>query len=396
MLVPQDAQELERAIEAGELEETPSFDAKECLPARKRNSDLAIDVAAMSTEGGVLLFGVGEDEQGRLTRRTPIDLGGAAERIGQIVATSISEVPHIQVKEHPIADGEIGYLSVLVPQSPRAPHQVTVGDDRRFYGRGAKGNRRLGEAEVARLYQRRLEWEQDREELLVDAVSQSRFQPHRDLSYLHGFTRPVAPERSIWERAVAAAGGRQQLHDALRAASDQAVARSPLSSRIAPNWRRQGSDEWLFSTLSDVDPDDEGVVDRAIDIRVNVDGRGHLFVGRAGARANGGMIVIIEPVIAGSLASFLAVMGKLYELGGYNGHIDLGIAVTGIREGVSSTSSGWSHAYGGSEPYRADSYTRTIRSNASALLEPRNSAASVLRDLFEATSGRDDYDPFAE
>jgi hypothetical protein len=49
-----------------------------------------------------------------------------------------------------------------VPQSSRAPHQVTVGGDLRFYGRAAKGNRILTEGEVARLYRRREEWEQNR------------------------------------------------------------------------------------------------------------------------------------------------------------------------------------------------------------------------------------------
>ena len=60
MWVPESAEEVERVFSAGELPETEVFDAKAALPEPKRNADLAWDVAAMSTDGGVLLYGVGE------------------------------------------------------------------------------------------------------------------------------------------------------------------------------------------------------------------------------------------------------------------------------------------------------------------------------------------------
>jgi hypothetical protein len=393
MWVPRNAADVEEAVNSGSLEETASFDGKESLPSQKRNVDLAIDVAAMTTEGGVLLYGVGEDEQGRLTLRRPIPLAGVADRIDQIVATSIAEVPYIEVKEHPVASGDIGFVSVLVPQSPRAPHQVIVGDDKRFYGRGAKGNRRLGEGEVARLYQRRLEWQQDLDALLEDAIHRARFPPHSELAYLHGFARPVAPERLIWERAIATAGGLLELKNALRSAAAQAVAHSLLPG-VAPNWRQQDADEWLFSTLSGTDPvDDPDLADRAMDIGVNRDGRAYVFFGRAGARANSGSIAIYESAIAGAFASFLAVIGKLYELGTYHGHVDLGVGVTGIEGGLSVSRL---NVYPRANPYRSDAYLRTAGFSAAELLESRGVASRMLRDLFAATTGRDEYDPFED
>ena len=394
MWVPQNAAEVEEAVGAGNLEETASFDGKECLPGRKRNVDLAIDVAAMTTEGGVLLYGVGEDEQGRLSLLRPITLAGVADRIDQIVATSIAEVPHIEIKEHPLSEGDTGYISVLIPQSPRAPHQVTVGDDRRYYGRGAKGNRRLNEGEVGQLYQRRLEWQQDLDTLLAEAVEEARFPPHAELAYLHAFARPVVPDRLIWERALSVTGGQLELQGALRDAGDKAIVRNPLSSRVAPNWRRQEADEWLFSTLPDVDALKEPErADQAIDIRVNRDGRGHLFFGRAGARANAGSIVIFESAIAGSFASFLAIMGRLYELGGYHGHVDLGLSVTGIQGGLSV---GRLDSFSSVSTYRADAYPQTTGLSATELLDPRGVARALLQDLFEVTTGRDGYDPFED
>jgi hypothetical protein len=61
---------------------------------------------------------IAEDEHGRPTIPQPIPLAGAADRIGQIVATSISEVPYIDVREYPCPDEPSkGYLLVIVPQS---------------------------------------------------------------------------------------------------------------------------------------------------------------------------------------------------------------------------------------------------------------------------------------
>src|SRR5215217_6509158 len=136
MWVPHDAAEVEEAAKRGDLEETPTFDAKVDLPVPKKNASLAIDVAAMSTAGGVLLYGVGEDQRERPTIPTPMPLAGAADRVSQIVANSISEVPLIDPREYPCeGDPSKGYLLVIVPASARAPHQVTVGGDLRYYGR---------------------------------------------------------------------------------------------------------------------------------------------------------------------------------------------------------------------------------------------------------------------
>jgi hypothetical protein len=132
----------------------------------------------MSTDGGVLLYGVKEDRNGRLTIRNPIELAGARERIAQIVETSVAEVPVIDIRPYPTdSDPSVGYLIVLVPQSPRAPHQVVVGSDLRFYGRGATGNRILTEHEIALLYERRQSWERDRDVLLDGSSKTHRSKP---------------------------------------------------------------------------------------------------------------------------------------------------------------------------------------------------------------------------
>jgi hypothetical protein len=91
--IPESEREILAAVEAGDLAETATFDAKAALPAQGKSRDLAVDVAAMASDGGTLLYGIGEDEHDRLTIPKPFELAGAAERVDQIVRTCISEPP---------------------------------------------------------------------------------------------------------------------------------------------------------------------------------------------------------------------------------------------------------------------------------------------------------------
>jgi hypothetical protein len=57
--IPKTADELEEAVRGGDLTETGTLDFKEKLPPKSKNVDLAIDIAAMTPDGGVLIYGVG-------------------------------------------------------------------------------------------------------------------------------------------------------------------------------------------------------------------------------------------------------------------------------------------------------------------------------------------------
>lgn len=401
MWVPRDSAQIEEAARTGQLEETASFDAKADLPSPKKNADLAVDVAAMSTDGGVLLYGVAEDGNEVPTILRPIALAGVGDRIGNIVATSIAEVPYIDVRPYPLADDPTrGYVAVIVPQSARAPHQVIVGGDLRFYGRGAKGNRRLTEGDVARLYQRRQQWEQDRDVLLAEAMRQAPYEPQDGLAYMHGFARPVVPDRNIWERASEAANGRDGLRKLLAEAAGSTKPREGYDPnlRSGANWRRHGADEWRMTSNISSDYGDPKSARYTVDVRINIDGRGHLFSGRVGEvlrRPNEeqGPLILFESMIAGQLASFLAAMGELYRLGRYFGQVDIGFVATGLRGGVGSKSRDHFGFY--DTTYEADTYPRHERVAAADLGHAEQVAGPMLRHLMEALTGRD-FDPFAE
>src|SRR5262245_3642364 len=130
MWIPKTEGEIIHAVTSGSLEATTIFDAKRELPASSRNADLAKDVAATANEGGVRFYDIGEDTNHRPTVLNPIPLAAQPERITSIVQTSIAEPPVITIAVIPTsADPAFGYLVVVVPPSPRAPHMVIVGGD---------------------------------------------------------------------------------------------------------------------------------------------------------------------------------------------------------------------------------------------------------------------------
>lgn len=413
MWIPSSTQVIEDAIAAGTLRETQTFDGKAALPATaKQNSSLAVDVAAMSTAGGVLLYGVGEDEHGRLTVRAPFELAGAAERVAQIVQTSISEVPFIQSRRYELTDDPTrGYLLIAVPASPRAPHQVIVGDDRRFYGRGDQGNRRLSEQEIAALYARRAQVAVNLEERLAEAVQFSRFQPLGDFGYLYAFAQPVPPSATFWDSAVSAIGGRDQLLQRLtEAAADVPVLKGghDPNFRSHARWYREGAEAWRLST-QDQPGDDEARAQYTAEITMNIDGRGTLFSGNIARRFSSnynvpdeqGRKYIYEGVAVANLTAFFAYMSTFFAAASYFGPVDCGILVTGINNTFSTGRfEGKNDAFiiWPDQPhFNADRYSHVRKlASASELAQPATLALDFLRRLTETTTGKADWNPFAQ
>jgi hypothetical protein len=385
MWIPESEQEILAAIDAGDLVETATFDAKAALPAKGKSKDLAIDVAAIANDGGTLLYGVGEDENDRPTVPQPFRLAGARERVDQIVRTSISEPPEIQVREIPSTyDSSLGFLVVAVPPSPRAPHMVMVGKEYRYYGRGATGNAPLTEGEVARLYARRQQWEIDRDAMLNEAIESAPIEPHEDFAYLHLVARLVVPDEDLLDRAK----GEQHIADFLYGLFTAAVTGEVFSTMYSPdldlskNYERR-ADGWVASQgLGEEWRESRGPKD-VLDFEIRLDGGGHLFCGRAAQRYPSGAFLIFEHTVAGLTSRFLAVLGGMYAAGGYLGPVDVGLAVTGLKGGISNVVNQW--IAGKPEPYDKDQYRRTERFSAPMLSnDPRGAASKLVLPLARA------------
>jgi hypothetical protein len=92
----------------------------------------------------------------------------------------------------------------------------------------------------------------------------------------------------------------------------------------------------------------------------------------------------MEFVIAGNVASFLATVGKLYDLAGYHGHLDIGVAVDGLSGGASFTIvDRLMHR----TAYDAAEFRRDTRIAAVELRDQRSVVGRLFRPLFEPTTG---------
>jgi len=117
-----------------------------------------------------------------------------------------------------------------------------------------------------------------------------------------------------------------------------------------------------------------------------------MFCGRATDVIRDGKTVVMEVIIAGNVGAFFAMMNTYYRAAAYHGHVDVGVAVTNLRGAGSLRMRGAMHALS----YGADTFTRTDRFGAAALGDHEQRTRDLLGRLFLATTGLDEYDPFAD
>jgi hypothetical protein len=136
----------------GSAEETASLDFKRELT---KNAEIAKDIAAMTVNGGVILYGVDEDKETRVaTEITPIPLAGVEEKLRQIAGSQIAPTPDFDVEIVPDPEDETsGVVAVIVSASSLAPHQTNA----RYPYRHGTTTDYLSEPAVERLYRQRRE-----------------------------------------------------------------------------------------------------------------------------------------------------------------------------------------------------------------------------------------------
>lgn len=393
MWVPKSEDELVRAVTSGSIEESEIFDAKKELPTK--NAEIAKDIAAMATDGGVLIYGIDEDEQGRPTVLNPIPLVNQTERITSIVQTSIDEPPRIHISTIPTtADPSVGYLIVQVPLSERAPHMVIVKGENRFYGRNGTTNVILSKGQIDRLYERQRRWDVDRDALLEQEIAEAPLQPHDNFAYLHLFARPVARNNGLLEKAVRENEALQEMLQLLvrRAIDHHVFPRNVYSPDFVVPGRWMRRVEGMLCHMDEPSPrDDPRAPAYILDLQLDFDGGGHLFCGRAAEGDSEGFL-FFETLVAGNTTRFLALLGVLYERARYMGMVDIGVAVTGLKGAVPYRGDTWSRLT--RIRYDRDAYKRTTRVSALEIKDDAQAIArSLLMPLFAALS-QSDRDPF--
>ncbi len=393
MWIPKTEAEIVSVVQSGSLQETATFDAKRQISSN--SAEIAKDIAAMTNDGGVIIYGIGEDAQQRLTALSPVELAGQSERINQIARTAISEPPFLRV--HPIEtanDRNKGYLVIEIPPSPRAPHMVTVGKADRYYGRTSAGNTHLTEGEVARLYARRQQTEVDRGRFLQQEIERHPFEPVPTLAYLYAFARPVFPDDTMVERACQAHKPSYSVKDALRlfvkASQENPLIPLNYNPHFEPPAHFEHRVDGYRGDCMGGGDDNSGALLR---LEVENNGSSHLFCGRAADTVNDRPILWFFPeLVAGNVAQFLYFLGVLYDKAEYHGVVDLGVAVTGLKGCIPHFGQRYTRDW---PPYDRDDYRQTHRCTAQELMDDARPVAAKLVMPLIQTITRGGLDPFS-
>lgn len=403
MWIPSSVTELRQAVEDG-LEESPWLDGKRQLGSA---AEAAKDVASMANEGGVLIFGVAEDADGRLAELAPIEnLGGFEERIANAVRDLVHNPPAMTVtalREDDDEDLNRGYAVVVVPRSPLAPHLVEGRREGRFYGRTGTTTSRLTGAQIEMLLARRLAISLDMHATL-ESASHWRHEPpalSRDVGQLTVVVDPSVPSGGVVQRA---AGEQHPPFFLSRLFHEVIDARlHPQNDGHALRWASEegrwqiGAD--IYATVGEFGSDRPHVT-----VEVEVGRNGRVIVRSRGAvefapppnrPTQDPITLCVEWVVGPMTVWTLAAAGQLFTRAGMLGQVHVGVRVDGLREARS-----WSLAANrsivGGIPQSASMLESTyVRHEATTSVglrdDPVGPATRLLGHLLEALTQGADY-----
>jgi len=106
------------------VEESAHLEFKQQLPEAGRNDPIAKAIASFAnSDGGVLIYGIADDGEGRAAALCPVTLAGALERIDLIARQTLDGPVAIQTSSITSpSDPALGFVIVSIPRSLRAPH----------------------------------------------------------------------------------------------------------------------------------------------------------------------------------------------------------------------------------------------------------------------------------
>lgn len=337
--VPRDEAAVADAASSGLLAESHYFDLKEAIPrGAGKNRELARDLASFAIDGGALLVGVAERDEGPL-ELAPVELAGLPERVEQ-VARQIPDPPiPLTCTAIPAADQPgFGYLLIEVPATGTAPHMV----DGVYMGRGDKTKTRLNDPEVLRLHQARAH-AQDEIAKLVDAyVARDPIGPGES-AQAHGFVvaAPVRPRPEMLLNIRPAGRWQQLLHHLLDQGAYMSDTVLAQDAQYSPSLRSVGE----FSRRSDgaaltygLTPAREPVVwagggppsEDVVELEATEDGAIRVMTTRLGDGVEGRGQIVFESILPDLVRRTVSMASLVSDLTGYLGPWMFGVAATNI------------------------------------------------------------------
>lgn len=345
--VPQTEQDLADAIDLGLLEETHFLELKQQIDSgTAANKELARDLSALGIDGGLLIIGVAESDEGPSLH--PVDLHQLPEKIEQIARSSIQPRLDLSINVIPsVNDPAKGYIVVRVHPSLRAPHMV--GD--RYYGRGDKSKYVLDDAEVSRLHRARDVVEADAAATLDWLIARDPIPPEITRAAHYFFiARPLRsdPELAVdmirqpdyWEafREILSAAARRvpNLPNQARTSLIQLTS-SPArrADGVALTGGSLGDDRRPTIGAGNPNATEEVELAESGEVRIFV---GELSRERRSQSSDGQVHVILDDWVPELTREGIEVAAAVGNKFGYRGPWFLGVAITGLA-GLTTSSS---------------------------------------------------------
>jgi hypothetical protein len=331
MWLPDSTQQIAELAESNELNETTTFDAK-AADAIDSTKEMAKDIAAMSTDGGVILYGVGEDDNGNPTILDPIDLNGVKERIGNVVQTCIQPPPRVNIKSFLLADNpNRGFVPVEVPPSPEAPHMVTKNGDNRYYGRNGPRNARLDAGQVHRLFEQRKRLRGDRLSILDEYEPHATIKPAEEqesIGYLRIGMRPPFETKGLLE-PVLNPENVSETTERLRELIRQAEQQVRFSWEAGKTFQISQLDRGLSGLTANLNRAADDVHAGKYDAWLGFDGGMYLVAGGIARNGPTGK-EFFEGKALKVTVKFLYLSGLIFRSSDYHGAVDIASRTSGL------------------------------------------------------------------
>jgi hypothetical protein len=356
---PRTESALKAAADDGYLRETHVLELKRELPTGDAaNKELAVDLASLAIDGGLLIIGVDEATGPGLSA---VPLAGLAERVEQVARTRIDEPLSLTFMEiESASNSAAGYLLVRVPASPRAPHMV----DHRYWGRGDKTKYRLSDGEVERLVALRDRWAINAEQALSDWMAQEPVDlDKRHNAHLFVVADPVRSRERLLLDTFAGGDYTVVFRELVSATSHHGGPFSPDMPNNLSNFSTTAGG-WAWKSYDFFGQREDGTTsereDGALMVEICENGQLRMMCGRAAAPYNN-RLLLIDELCLGLTARMVSLAERVSRAAGYLGSWDFGLGLTGLKGAVSYSRLSFNHWPGAA--YTEDKYTATTRAS---------------------------------
>jgi hypothetical protein len=336
----------------------------------------------MAVNGGLIAVGIAQEEANgaKVLAPKPLPLAGLRERVSNVGLSRVDPPLTVVTRPLPMDDAGKGYLLILVPPSPDAPHMV----DGRYRGRGDTTNYVMGDAEVRRVQAQRRGSRLDIGAELGHAIAADPTPDElRAQAHLFVVARPTVPTSPAMLQERIGDEWRKWIRETIVSGQPRLGRYSPDLPGVDPILRRPNGwavASYPISATRTIDTEQLGRGDESdlLELEIYEDGSLRLFCGRGSdVDRTSGVRWTFDALLAGLTWRVLRAAASIAAETGYVGNWDLGVALTNAR-GISSNALADRVFREPRLPFAADEYRATTEATYAEMTENRHAVMQRL------------------